>query len=490
MRRTTSEFTAIAAATNSSYTLTIDGPAIPPDVYEPNDTFETAAELGTLGNFSFSGLSIHESGNGDYYHFTAASDGQATISTAFVHDLGDLDLAIYDDSQSLIGLSSGVVNSESVTINVTQGASYYVSVSGYSGAINPSYSLTIIGPAIPPDFYEPNDTFAAATNLGTLGNVALAGLSIHAPGNDDYFRFTAAANGQAQISTTFSHALGDLDLAVYDTTQTQLGVSQGVVDGENLTIQVTAGQTYFVRVYGFSGATNSNYSLTIVAPAIPPDVFEPNDTFATARNLGTLGNYSALGLSINTPTDFDYFRFTAVANGQASVSVQFLDSQGDLDMNAYDGSQSLIVSSNGVLDGEQFTFSVTQGSTYYISVFGYNGAINPAYNLLIGFTHSGDYSNNLRVDAADYVLWRNNQGQSVSQFTNGDGDGSGVVGAGDYSVWRSHFGNVVPLADASFQRRRPLRVAAQPRSPQCKERWRMKAPRSFSRSNRQFCKPM
>ena len=45
------------------------------------------------------------------------------------------------------------------------------------------------------DRFEPNDSYEAATNLGTLGDRTEANLSIHAANNNDYFRFTAGASG-------------------------------------------------------------------------------------------------------------------------------------------------------------------------------------------------------------------------------------------------------------------------------------------------------
>lgn len=66
----------------------------------------------------------------------------------------------------------------------------------------------------------------------------------------------------------------------------------------------------------------------------------------------------------------------------------------------------------------------------------------------IGFSAAlpGDYNNNGTVDAADYVVWRNTLGTTVTNYSGADGDGSGVVDQGDYSVWRTHFGNSVSPA--------------------------------------------
>jgi hypothetical protein len=53
---------------------------------------------------------------------------------------------------------------------------------------------------------------------------------------------------------------------------------------------------------------------------------------------------------------------------------------------------------------------------------------------------TGDYNGNGKVDAADYVLWRNTNGQSVTAGSGADGSGNGSVGPEDYSFWRSKFG--------------------------------------------------
>jgi hypothetical protein len=49
----------------------------------------------------------------------------------------------------------------------------------------------------------------------------------------------------------------------------------------------------------------------------------------------------------------------------------------------------------------------------------------------------GDYNNNDRVDAADYIVWRKRLGQNV---TIPNDMTSGNVGPGDYTVWRTNFG--------------------------------------------------
>jgi hypothetical protein len=59
---------------------------------------------------------------------------------------------------------------------------------------------------------------------------------------------------------------------------------------------------------------------------------------------------------------------------------------------------------------------------------------------------TGDYNNNGRVDAADYVVWRNQNGQNVPAGTGADGSGNGAVGPEDYTFWRTRFGQTVGSA--------------------------------------------
>ncbi len=53
---------------------------------------------------------------------------------------------------------------------------------------------------------------------------------------------------------------------------------------------------------------------------------------------------------------------------------------------------------------------------------------------------AGDANGDGKVDAADYVLWRKNLGQTVLGGYGADADGDRLIGEGDYRVWRANFG--------------------------------------------------
>jgi predicted RNA-binding protein with TRAM domain len=404
-----------AGATNPDYDMTINGPDIPPDRFEPNDTRATATDFGALGDRITNSLTVHASGNDDYYKFTAGSTGNALVSLAFTHALGDLDMQLLDGAGAVLGTSTSTTSAESITQAVTAGQVYYVRVYGFAGAINPFYTLTIDAPDLPQDRFEANDTLATARNLGAAGDRDFPDLNIHAANNEDFYRLTTVGSGNLVVSLSFTHAFGDVDLQLLDSAGNVLATSDGIGDAESVTRPVAAGEVYHVRVYGFSGNTNPDYDLTINGPDIAPDRFEANNTLATATNLGALGDRIENNLSIHQSNNDDYHRFTATSTGTVNVGLAFTHALGDVDLQLLDSGGAVLATSASTGSSETITRAVTAGQTYYVRVYGFNGAINPVYNLTIDgpapapavagryvfYNHSALDGNNFAANSAD-----------------------------------------------------------------------------------------
>ncbi len=60
----------------------------------------------------------------------------------------------------------------------------------------------------------------------------------------------------------------------------------------------------------------------------------------------------------------------------------------------------------------------------------------------------GDFNRNGRMDAADYVVWREQLNQAGASLA-GDGNGDGFVNQADYLTWRANFGLSNPTRPAS-----------------------------------------
>ena len=393
-----------------------------------------------MGELSELDLSIHEPNDDDYYTFTAAANGNIDISIFFTNDLGDVDMELFDSSQVSIDSSTSTDDSEKLVISALAGETYYLHVYGYDGDTNLEYELSIDGPAQLPDAYEVNNTFATAADLGPVGDRNIDGLSIHESDDDDYYKITAAATGNIDFSIFFSDALGDVDMAIYDGSQMFLDDSTSTGDSENVIVAATASATYYVRVYGFSGATNPDYDLVIDGPAYPLDAYELNDSFATAYSLGAVQNFNVNGLSIHATGNDDYYSIVAGSNGTLSLDIDFTHAYGDVDLQVLDAAQVQIGLSNSTASQEHLSVPVTAGATYVVRVYGFSGATNPIYNMAISGPLQGDYNSDGSVDAGDYVTWRRTSGTSVAPYTGADGNGDSMVDADDYIVWRANFG--------------------------------------------------
>jgi hypothetical protein len=62
---------------------------------------------------------------------------------------------------------------------------------------------------------------------------------------------------------------------------------------------------------------------------------------------------------------------------------------------------------------------------------------------------AADYNHNGLVDAADYTIWRDWLGQSVTAGSGADGDHDGIVTQADYNLWKAEFGYSSPGSAAA-----------------------------------------
>ena len=391
-------------ATSPNYALQVLTPfaaGIPADRYEPNDTRATATDLSVvIGQLRLDGLTVQASDNADWFRFQtleAGIDGDRV--TLNMLGTGDLDLQLFAASGDYLAGSFSSGDTEQVSLAKLPQGTYYIAVTGFNGATNPDYALVIDAPQptvqIPADIAEPNDARQAAFDLRVVvGQVSpLPPLTIHRPGDEDWFRFqtTGDAGRTHYVRIDFSNSLGDLALELYDASGNQLRVSQGQADYEQMNLGGLPAATYFLRVHGIADAISPMYALSFWAPepnvGLRPDDYEPNNTQATAYNFRELAqSLTAANLTIHSPTDQDWFAFTTTAAGQVghNVRIQFQHALGDLDLFLFSAQQTKpLASSQGTGDGEQVSLAGLPAGTYYVQVVGYGGALSPNYTLTI-----------------------------------------------------------------------------------------------------------
>jgi hypothetical protein len=256
---------------NLEQRLALTWAGVPPTSIIPPST----AVAVTLTSNDATGTASIASTEVDYYSFTAGASGSYTISATTPSSSLDTVLGVFSSTGQRLSYNDDISypsNTDSrVALNLTAGTKYYVGITNYSSASLGSYTWTIDGPAVTTtptdDAYENNDTLSTAYNLGTLASSRTVNPLIMAD-SADWFRFTTSATGTTTntVSISFSNTQGNLQLALYNSSGAQIGSSLGTGNTETVSLNGLAAGTYYVDVFGASGAFNPNYSLTITPP--------------------------------------------------------------------------------------------------------------------------------------------------------------------------------------------------------------------------------
>lgn len=100
------------------------------------------------------------------------------------------------------------------------------------------------------DNYEPNDDRTSAYDLSNEERTWLSTIDGYGlQWDDDWFRiYVSTGNSHLNVELTFTHSLGDIDIAVVSSTGSSIASSTGVQNNEHISVDVTPG-TYYLRIY-------------------------------------------------------------------------------------------------------------------------------------------------------------------------------------------------------------------------------------------------
>jgi hypothetical protein len=248
-----------------------------------------------------------------------------------------------------------------------------------------------------PDAYDAaasNDTLATATALTlSYGGVAI-NADITTMADVDYYKLTAPAGTDGTLTVSVDArnlSLFDPKVSVYNSSGTLLATASASTYGDVATVNLTglvAGQTYYLEA---SGATTDvfgmgAYKLTAQFGGIPqpppigPDGFEPNNTVATATNLGKVSSVSQTGLTLSSTTDLDYYSFVSGGKGTFTVSITPTQGSGMLSLSVLDAQQRVLASGQSQTGGVTLSVNLASGTQYYLKVSSPTGSLF-VYNL-------------------------------------------------------------------------------------------------------------
>jgi hypothetical protein len=138
--------------------------------------------------------------------------------------------------------------------------------------------------------------------------------------------------------------------------------------GDRIGLSVVNGVAYAAWTDTRSGNQDiETASFTIAAP--PPaanDRFGPNDTIATATNLGTVAERTLAKLQVLSG-DAEWFVLTAAATGDLTLLAMPDGASSGVTLQLYDSTgTNLLASSSGIAGGQQIIYAGTAGQTYMV----------------------------------------------------------------------------------------------------------------------------
>jgi hypothetical protein len=260
----------------------IYGPRLP-DSYQAHGqgvSFASAIDLTNGLNSqeqeTLSGVALATIGDTEYFAVNApALAGLHLQVTAEAADVSLLSpkVTVFDAAQTPLASGANPADwgdSVQATANpVVPGARYYIAVTGatndvfatgayrldvsFSSGPPPSPSPPPAATAILPDRFEPNNTIAQATPLGSVAHSQIVGLTLDTASDLDFFQFQTAQAGKYVV--TAPGAILHLRNARGRT------LAQG--NGSLAFRSARAGTHYYVVVSAFHHAALANYTLTI-----------------------------------------------------------------------------------------------------------------------------------------------------------------------------------------------------------------------------------
>lgn len=252
--------------------------------------------------------------------------------------------------------------------------------------------------SIAPDVYDAagqGNTTGSAVEI--TEDITLLDLSIHEPGDQDFFTVRSSTADTLKVILRFDHTQGDLLLRLRNNDGKLLTANTSTpADGkEKFEFNINRNTRYWIEVLGASGATSPKYRITFDIPE--PEIRYGRDRYE--RVGGQDGSGAAIkihgdvfieDLSVHKQGDKDWYQVTPDENGLLTAEIRFSNAGGDIKLEWID--ETGVTTYNTTNDIEQFTANVNAGQTYWVRI---KGAPNDDYSLLIDMPGSQDVGDRL-----------------------------------------------------------------------------------------------
>jgi hypothetical protein len=332
-----------------------------------------------ISNVKFNTINNTTTGSGGYANYTSIL---TTVNKGSVHTLkltptfasttypeyfnvyidynGDLDFV---DAGELVYSSPGTT--AAVTASIT------IPTTAITGNVRMRVMMkdgAITGPCEAFTYGEVED-YTLSIQAGTTGTTCSAptGLSNTAVGT------TTASVSWAAVTGATSYTLQFKKSTV--TSWTTVSTTNASYNFTGLTSSTS--YNWQVRTNCSSGSSaytaGANFTTQAAVSTSCTDTYESNNSLSAAKTISVNANISAL---LNTSTDVDWFKFSNTSTAK-NIRVTLSNLPADYDLRLYNSAGTLLfTSANGGNAVEQIKYNNAPVGTYYIRVYGYNGAFN------------------------------------------------------------------------------------------------------------------
>lgn len=374
----------------------------------PNPVFVTVVAAPTL-SVSPSSISFQQTGGNQVVNITSNVSWTATSSASWL----SLSPNSGTESESMIvtATANNSGSSRSATITIT----------GNGGVPPKTITVSQSGGGIQPDQYEPNNTLAAAYNLGDVNTNSTnynVNANFHITTDADYYKINLPSGYSYTINANILNSYNNTSYtadAKFATSQDGNTWSSNYGNSMSAMTMSDGGTLYF-RVLPYTDHEIGTYQLQVSITrtgGIEPDQYEPNNTSATAYNLGAVNSSSAnynVNANFHVTTDNDYYKINLPSgysytinanihnsdnNSSYTASAHFATSQtGSAWSSNYNNSMPALTMSDGgilyfrvlpVASGSIGTYSlhisVTRTSVIEPDIYEPNNTVNTSYLL-------------------------------------------------------------------------------------------------------------
>lgn len=266
--------------------------------------------------------------------------------------------------------TTSTTNSKLIS-NLVAATSYDYQVQAVCSALSGSYSSVAVFSTTAvacSDIYESNNAKTSAKPIAVNTNIS----ALIGTGTDkDWFSFSTVS-GAANLKVVLDQLPADYDVRLYNSSGTRLATSSnGGTTAESITRNTATAASYYVQVYGYSGAFNANSCYRLkVSTSGSPFRNVGAESVEGAINLQKLDGLSALNLfpnPVNSALNLNFFNTEA-----NTINAEVLDMLGrtilSTRINSDEGFNTAEINTSAFNEGIYFV-RLSQGSQTIVKKF-------------------------------------------------------------------------------------------------------------------------